>query len=311
MKKKEAIIATSPKVREERSLSTIIMMVFTYIFFTLFAFICIYPFYYLFINSISNNQLSASGRVLFYPMEIHFTNYVSAFKIPDLANATMISVLRTVIGTVCTLIASAFLGYMFTRETMWKRKLWYRLLVITMYFNAGIIPWFLMMRNLGLTNNFLGYVLPAIVVPFNVILAKTFVESIPKSLEESAMLDGAGTFVVFFAIMLPLIKPILTTIAIFSAVNQWNAFQDTLLLMTDSRLYSLQFVLYQYLQGAASVARNANSSSSSMMASLATAQTQTSIRMTVTIIVVLPILAVYPFFQRYFVKGIMIGAVKG
>jgi ABC-type glycerol-3-phosphate transport system permease component len=125
------------------------------------------------------------------------------------------------------------------------------------------------------------------------------------------MLDGAGTFLVFFAIILPIVKPILTTIAIFSAVNQWNAFQDTLLLMTDSKLYSLQFVLYQYLNSAASLTMSSNASASSMMASLATAQTQQSIRMTVTIIVVLPILAVYPFFQRYFVKGIMIGAVKG
>ncbi|MDR0909010.1 MAG: carbohydrate ABC transporter permease [Spirochaetaceae bacterium] len=297
------------KVREETSIGTFVMQIITYVFFTAFALFCVYPFYYMFINSISNNLTSSQGKVLFFPIGIHFTNYVSAFKIPELANAAMISLGRTVIGTVFTLIASAFLGFMFTRETMWKRKVWYRLVVVTMYFNAGLIPWYLIMRNLGLTNNFWAYLLPTIVVPFDVILAKTFVESVPKSLEESATLDGAGTFTVFGAIILPLIKPILTTIAIFAAVNQWNAFQDTLLLMTDSRLYSLQFVLYQYLQGAASVARNANSSS--MMASLATAATQTSIRMTVTIIVVLPILAVYPFFQRYFVKGIMIGAVKG
>jgi ABC-type glycerol-3-phosphate transport system permease component len=311
MKKIQKAFIPGARVREESSAGTMVMQVITYVFFSAFALICIYPFYYMFINSISNNLTSSQGRVLFYPIGVHFTNYVSAFKIPDLANAALISLLRTVIGTAFTLIASAFLGYMFTRETMWNRRLWYRLVVVTMYFNAGLIPWYLIMRNLGLTNNFWGYILPVIVVPFDVILAKTFVESVPKSLEESAMLDGAGTFRIFFMIMLPLIKPILTTIAIFAAVNQWNAFQDTLLLMTDSRLYSLQFVLYQYLQGAASVARSSNSSSTSMMASLATAQTQTSIRMTVTIIVVLPILAVYPFFQRYFVKGIMIGAVKG
>jgi putative aldouronate transport system permease protein len=299
------------KVREEAGAGTLAMTALTYLFFTFFAFICIYPFYYLFINSISNNQLSAGGKVLFYPMEVHFTNYVQAFQIPGLGQAAMISVGRTVIGTMFTLIASAFLGYMFTRETMWKRKFWYRFVIVTMYFNAGVIPWYLTMRNIGLTNNFWGYILPTVVVPFNVILAKTFVESVPKSLEESAMLDGAGTFRIFFAIILPIIKPILTTIAIFSAVNQWNAFQDTLLLMTNSKLYSLQFVLYQYLNSAASLTMTSNASAGSMLASLATAQTQTSIRMTVTIIVVLPILAVYPFFQRYFVKGIMIGAVKG
>ena len=283
-----------------------------YVIFTLCALICIYPFYYIFINTISANDLSARGAILFWPKGIHLKNYVSALQIDGLFQATKISVMRTVIGTVCTVSASAFLGFMFTQNKMWHRKLWYRLIIATMYFNAGIIPWFLIMKNLHLTNNFWGYVLPAIVSPFHIVLTKTFVESIPKELQEAAEIDGAGIMTVFFRVMIPVIKPIMATVAIFAAVNQWNAFQDTLLLVTDTKLYPLQFVLYQYLNQASSLSALANtSSSSSLAAAAATTQTATSIRMTITVIVVLPIMMVYPFFQKYFVKGIMIGAVKG
>ena len=211
------------------------------------------------------------------------------------------------------MLMAAFLGYMFTRETMWKRKLWYRFIILTMYFNAGIIPWYITMRNLHLTNNFLAYVLPALVSPFNVILVKTYVESTPRELQDAAEIDGAGTLRVFASVVLPIIKPILATVAIFTAVGQWNSFQDTLLLMTDTKLHTLQFVLYQYINQANSLASllTSNAGSDAIQQALSTAQTATSVRMTVTIIVVTPILLVYPFFQRFFVKGIMIGAVKG
>jgi len=285
----------------------------TYIVYSLFAFVCVYPFYYIFINTISANNLSERGKVLFWPKEIHFTNYINVLKIPDLFRSLEVSVARTVIGTALTVIIAAFLGFMFTRESLWKRKLWYRFVVATMYFNAGIIPWFITMRNLGLTNNFWAYIFPVAISPFYIVLCKTFVESVPKELQDAAEIDGAGTLKIFFRIMIPVIKPILATIAIFAAVAQWNSFQDTLLLVTDNKLYTLQFTLYQYLNQASSLKAlvNSTTSSTSMAASLASAQTATSIRMTVTIVVVTPIILVYPIFQRFFVKGIMIGAVKG
>ena len=216
-------------------------------------------------------------------------------------------------GVVLTVIASAFLGFMFTQEKMWHRKFWYRFIVITMYFNAGLIPMFITMKNLHLTNNFWVYILPAIVQPFNIILVKTFVESIPASLQEAAEMDGAGTLTIFWKIVLPMMAPILATVGIFSAVGQWNSFQDTLIYMTDSKLYSLQYVLYTYINQANALAASVRASAGSAMnvAALATQQTPTSIRMTVSVIVVLPILFVYPFFQRFFVKGMMLGAVKG
>lgn len=290
-----------------------IISVIIYVIYTFFAFVCAYPFYYIFINTISSNDLSKRGKVLFLPMEMHFTNYEQVLQIPELFDALEVSVARTIIGTTLTVVIAAFLGYMFTRETLWGRKFWYRFVAITMYFNAGIIPWFLTMDNLGLRNSFWVYILPMAVVPFNVILCKTFVESLPKELQEAAVIDGAGTLKIFFKIIVPVIKPIVATVAIFSAVNQWNAFQDTLLLITDKKLYTLQYLLYNYIKQASSLAGlvNSTSSSASMAASLAHAQTATSIRMTVTIVVVTPIILVYPFFQRYFTKGIMIGAVKG
>lgn len=301
------------KIKIRSSASDKTVSVITYVLFTLFALICVYPFYYVIINTLSANDISAKGDVIFYPVGIHLQNYKDVFKIPGLWNATMISVGRTVIGTILTVGASALLGFMFTQQDMWGRKFWYRFTIITMYFNAGIIPWYLTMNTLHLTNNFLAYILPTIVSPFFIILVKTFVESTPKELQQAAEIDGAGVMTFFWSIMLPIIQPILATVAIFAAVGQWNSFQDTLILVTDSKLYSLQFILYQYINQASSLASMVNLQNTGQMAlqSLARKQTTTSVRMTVTDIVVAPILLIYPIFQRFFVKGIMIGAVKG
>ena len=277
--------------------------------FAIFAIICAYPFYYLIINSISANDLSASGKVNFLPHGFQLENYVKVFQLNGLGTAAMVSLGRTVIGTICTVLASVYLGFMFTQQRMWHRKLWYRFMVITMYFNAGLIPMYMTMKTLHLTNSFWVYIIPAIVQPFNIIMAKTYVESIPPALQEAAEIDGAGTMTVFAKVILP----IMATIAIWSAVGQWNSFQDTLIYITDQKLYSLQYLLYTYLNQASSLATMVQQSGGnvSAVANLATQQTPTSIRMTISVIVVLPILFVYPIFQKSFVKGIMIGSVKG
>lgn len=285
--------------------------ILNYTVFCLFTLLCVFPFYYLFINTISNNDLSSRGLILFYPKGVHFHNYAQAFNIPGLRLAMLVSLGRTVLGTLLTVAASAFLGYMFTRNEMWRRKLWYRFLVITMYFNAGIIPWYITMKNLGLMNNFLAYILPGIVSPFNVILVKTFVESTPVALQESAQIDGAGYFTIFYKIVMPLIMPILATIAIFTAVSQWNSFTDTLFLVNNPKLFTLQFILYRYMNEANSITALMKSATGGGKIDLSHMATPTSIQTTVTMIVVTPILLVYPFFQRFFVKGILIGAVKG
>ena len=296
---------------EERGFASRAFDVVNYLVFGIFTLMCVYPFYYIFINTISDNTLTARGLVMFYPIGVHFSNYVQVLKIAGLAQATLISVARTVLGTGLTVFASAFVGYLVTKEKMWHRKFWYRFIIATMYFNAGIIPWYILMMNLHLTNNFLAYIIPGIVSPFNIILVKTYVESIPAALEESAQIDSAGYWTRFTRIVLPLCTPILATVTVFSAVGQWNSCQDTLFLMTDRNLYTLQFLLYRYINESNALATILKNTSGAVNVNLSLVQTPTSVRMTVTMIVVAPILLVYPFFQRYFVGGIMIGAVKG
>jgi len=211
-----------------------------------------------------------------------------------------------------TLLGSAFLGYAFTKPEYWKRKFWYRYVIVAMYFSAGLIPWFVTMKSIGLYDNFLGYILPTVVVPFYVILFKTYVESIPPALEESVQIDGGGYAVRFFKIILPMSTPILATIAVFASAAEWNSFMDTLFLARSESLYTLQYIMYQYINQADALANLMRTSQSTSVNAAALNQlTPNSVRMTVSFVVVLPILFVYPFMQRFFVKGVMIGAVKG
>ena len=208
--------------------------------------------------------------------------------------------------------ASAFIGYLVTQQEMWGRKVWYRFIVITMYFNAGLIPWFLNMQMLGLTNTYWAYIIPGIVAPYNIILVKTYIESIPNELEESAKIDGASHIRIFAQIIWPLSKPILATIAIFGAVGNWNSFTDSLILMSSKpELYTLQHRLYIYLNQASNLSALMQSGGSVSDSAVKSALSGKVIKYTISMVTVIPILVVYPFMQRYFEKGIMLGAVKG
>lgn len=282
-------------------------------FFVLFTLLCIFPFYYLFINTISDNEQVRRGLINFWPVNIHFENYIKLTEIQDLGNAFMVSLSRTVLGTILTVMASAFVGYLMTKNEMWNRKIWYRVMVVTMYFNAGIIPWFTTMQMVGLTNSYWAYIIPGIVNVFNIIMVKTYIESIPKEMEESAAMDGATYFQTFFHIIWPLCKPILATIAVWSAVGNWNSFMDSLILMSASpELYTLQHRLWIYLNTTtnlqAMMSTNTSSVSSAVMEGALNAKV---IKYTIAMVTAIPILLVYPFMQRYFEKGIMLGAVKG
>jgi multiple sugar transport system permease protein/putative aldouronate transport system permease protein len=279
------------------------------VFFTLFMILCVFPFYYLFINTISNNDLVNRGMITFIPRGIHFNNYLSLLNVTGLGQSFTVTILRTIIGTALMVAISGFAGYIVTKQHMWKRKIWYRMIVITMYFNAGLIPWYLNMLMLGLTNSFWAYIIPGMVAPYNIILVKTYVESISPELEESALLDGATTMQVFTRIIWPLSKPILATIAIFGAVGNWNSFQDSLLLMNDASLFTLQHRLYIYLNQTTDLGSLMDSAMANRIAS--GTLSNRIIKYTISMVTVIPILLVYPFMQRYFVKGIMLGAVKG
>jgi multiple sugar transport system permease protein/putative aldouronate transport system permease protein len=309
--KKSEGSASTPKYRIR--ISDIIFNIVNYSFFLVFALTCIFPFYYLFINTISDNNLVRIGAITLIPKGIHLKNYLSLATVNDLGQAFKISTLRTIIGTILMVGSSGLVGFLVTKKEMWGRSIWYRFMIITMYFNAGLIPWYLNMSMLGLTDNFLGYIIPGIVAPYNIILVKTYIESIPAELEESAYIDGATYMTVFRKIVWPLSKPILATIAIFGAVGNWNSFQDSLIIMqNNSSLHTLQHRLWTWLNEANNLGALMQSGSSQLSASQQAALLDSkTIKYTVSMITVLPIMFVYPFMQRYFEKGIMLGAVKG
>lgn len=290
----------------------IVFSILNYLFFTLFTLTCIFPFYYLFINTISDNELVRKGLINFVPRGLNIDNYLALRGVNDLGSAFIVSISRTIIGTALMVIASAFVGYLVTKQEMWHRSLWYRFIVITMYFNAGLIATYLNLVMLGLTNQYLVYIIPGIVAPYNIILVKTYIESIPGELEESAFIDGASYTTVFRQIILPLSKPILATIAIFGAVGHWNSFQDSLIYMTNApKLYTLQHRLYIYLNASSNLGALMSSSSPNAASQFENVLNATVIKYTISMISVIPILIVYPFMNRYFEKGIMLGAVKG
>ena len=292
----------------------VVFNVINYVFFIAFTITCIFPFYYLFINTISDNDMVRKGAINFIPQGIHLSNYTSMLQAGEISQAFLVSIGRTLLGTALMVLASAFVGYLVTKQEMWHRKFWYRFLVITMYFNAGIIPWYLNMSMLGLTNSFMAYIIPGIVAPYNIILVKTYIESIPADLEESAFMDGASYMTIFRKIIWPLSKPILATIAIFGAVGHWNSFTDSLILMQGApEFYTLQHRLYLYLNTSSNIGALMNSGVSSSVGEtlMQSALNAKVIKYTISMVSIIPILMVYPFMQRYFVKGIMLGAVKG
>lgn len=310
--KAEKRYAKTHKKQFKATPGDIIFNILNYSIFTLFTIACIFPFYYLFINTISDNDLVSKGLINFVPRGLHLGNYAALLNVGDLSSAFIVSVSRTILGTALMVMASGLVGYLVTKQEMWGRKFFYRFLIITMYFNAGLIPWFLNMQMLGLTNTFWAYIIPGIVAPYNIILVKTYIESIPAELEESASMDGATHMTVFRKIIWPLSKPILATIAIFGAVGNWNSFTDSLMLMSSApKLYTLQHRLYIYLNQANNLSALMESGGQVSDAVLKSAMSGKVIKYTISMVTVIPILLVYPFMQRYFEKGIMLGAVKG
>ncbi len=302
-------------MKEKTSIQDSIFNFFNVLFFLAFTFICVFPFYYLFINTISDNNLVQRGLITFLPKGIHFKNYLALKSINELGRAFGVTLSRTVLGTALMVAASAFIGFLMTKREMWGRRFWYRFLIITMYFNAGIIPAFMTMQMLGLNNNYLVYIIPGIVAPYNIILVKTYIESIPYELQESAMIDGASHWKIFIQIVSPLCKPILATIAIFGAVGHWNSFQDSLIYMqANPKCFTLQHILWNYLNTNTNLGALMSSGSSGNSLGEAVASTllnQKVIKYTISMVTAIPILLVYPFMQKNFKKGIMLGSVKG
>ncbi len=282
--------------------------VINYIIMLLLVFICVYPFYYIFIYSISDPTLAASG-ITFFPKGLTLENYKKVLELDGILPALGMSVSRTLLGTFITTLISAFLGYLFTKQ-LYCRKFFYRMLVVTMYVSGGLIPTYMVYKYYNLLNTFWIYVIPSAVSAYYIILTKTFIENLPASLEESAKLDGAGYLTVFTKIVLPLSKPIIATIVVFEAVGQWNRWTDNYIYNTKESLNTLQLLLYNYLNESTRLAKILEETNDYNLAA-GTQFTPMSIRMTITMLVIIPILCVYPYMQKYFVKGIMVGAIKG
>lgn len=293
--------------RQTKSLSSKFLRGLNFFLLIVFAFLCVYPLYFIFINSISGADAVVRG-VYILPEDFSLEFYKSLLQMPNIPNSIVVSVARTVLGTALTVICSSFLGYMVTQSELPMRKWVYRFVVATMYFNAGLIPWYILMVNLGLKNNFLLYILPSAVGAYYVVLSKTYIESIPASVEESAKIDGAGVLTIYARLILPMSMPIIACLIVFCAVNQWNAWSDNFYLVPDPKLSTLQYQLYMNLANESSNVTN-TTSSSSLLRSKAT--TELGLRYALSMLTVLPIILVYPFMQKYFVKGIMLGAVKG
>lgn len=298
---------------QKKTAGAIVADVVIYLILGVFALLCLYPFWYLVIYTFSDPAKASMG-INFWFRGFSLYNIQQVLKLDGLAVAVINSVLRTVLGTALTVISCSFLGYVFTKEEMPARKFFYRALIVTMYVGGGLIPTYLIYRMYGLTNTFLVYILPSAVSAYNVILVKTFVEQLPGALEEAAMIDGADYLTTFVRIIFPLIIPIVATIAIFAAVGQWNSWFDNHIYNTNNAsLMTLQYQLYKFLNESQKLAErlkqstNINDVANAMQRSI----TPKSVRITTTLVAVIPIFLVYPFMQRYFIKGIMIGAVKG
>jgi len=272
--------------------------------------ITLYPFLNILAISLNNAIDTAKGGIHILPRDFTFANYVEIFSSNDrLLQAFIMSVTRTVVGTVTGIIASTMLAYTLSRKDFVFNKPVALLLVLTMFVSGGLIPDYMLIRHLGLINQFSVYILPMLISAFNVIVIRSFMDNLPVALEESAKIDGANDFTIFARIILPLSMPVIATISLFLAVGQWNSWFDTYLYArTNESLTTLQYELMKILDNAsASGSSGVNTHSAQYMAKQTNPQ---SIKMAITIIATVPILFVYPFLQKYFVTGLTLGAVK-
>ncbi|WP_017688433.1 carbohydrate ABC transporter permease [Paenibacillus sp. PAMC 26794] len=274
--------------------------------------VTIYPFVNMIAVSFNNANDAIRGGIYLWPRVWTLDNYKYIFGESDIYHATLISALRTVIGTVVSVFCTAMLAYTVSRQEFVLRKFVTMFFVFTMYFSGGLIPGYLLIRDLGLIGSFWVYIIPGVIGVFNMIVIRSFIEGLPEGILESARIDGAGEFTTFIRVVLPLTIPAMATVSLFVAVGQWNSWFDVFLYNSSNKeLSTLQYELMKILQTSTTSATSSASDAYQSAESNATAVTPTSIRATMTIIASVPILMVYPFLQKYFVQGMTIGGVKG
>lgn len=276
------------------------------IFMLVLLLLMLLPFVYILSYSLSSPNMLKGGIILF-PAGFTLDSYKKALGEPAVLTGAIVSVARSIIGPAVMLFFTSMAAYALTRSDLGGVRFFRKYFIFTLYFTSGIIPLYILMGYLHLKGTFLIYILPSAVSVFNMVLIKTYMEALPKEMEEAAVVDGANDIRVLFQVIVPVCKPVFAAVVLFECVNQWNAFMDTQIYNTMSpHLYSLQYVLYNTLNQFNSLEQLKEQGQKNL-----TAITPQTFKMAITVITILPIAIVYPFLQRYFVKGLLVGSVKG
>lgn len=282
-----------------------------YILLSIIFVVTLYPFINTLAVSFNDAIDTIRGGIYLWPREFSLYNYEIILKKPEIYNATFISFLRAVIGAATNILACLMVAYGISRKDFILRDFVTRLFVFTMYFSGGLIPYYFLIRDLHLNNSFLVYILPQLVSAFNIMVIRSYIDGLPGSLIESAKMDGASEYRILFSIILPLSVPVLATVTLWVAIGQWNSWFDTMLFNSSNKsLSTLQFELQKVLQSNQQIQTDGGYSAG-QGGGKGRSVTPTSLRAAMTIVATAPILFVYPFLQKYFVKGLTLGGVKG
>lgn len=280
--------------------------VFNILLMLIILFITLYPLYYVFITSISDGGSVMRGEVSFLPKGINWKAYEIVFQDKSIMHSYLNTIFYTVCGTLINLVMTALCAYPLSRNTFYGRGIFSLAIVFTMFFDGGLIPRYIVVDSLGLVDTVWAILLPPAISVWYMILMRTFFQNIPEALHESAHMDGANEMTVLTRIVLPLSVPILATMTLFYAVHHWNSFFPALIYLSDKKMYPLQIILRNIvIQG--DMAEQSNMMGGEM-GMLVTAQ---NIKYAVVIVAIAPIVMLYPFLQKYFVQGIMVGSLKG
>ena len=279
---------------------------FNYIFLFLLMLVCLYPLYLQLITSVSHGLEVMKGGITFLPRSVTFSTYKTLVR-GELFMYMKNTIVYTVVGTAVNLLMSCLCAYPLARKTFSGRKFFTIMVTITLFFSGGMIPMYLTVKQFGLMDTMWALILPGAISTYNMIIIRTAFQSIPESLIESAQLDGANDMIILWRIVVPLSKATLATMLLFYAVSHWNSYFDAMLYINKKELYPLQIMLRNMLIGGLFNEETAIAGASAD----SFAVTDATLRSAAIIVTTLPILIVYPFVQRYFVKGVMIGSVKG
>lgn len=285
---------------------------FNILFMVVLIVITLYPYINQLAVSLNDGRDTAFGGITIFPRVFTWKNYITVFSNSGFSASVCISVLRVCAGTLTGLILTTGAAYALTKKELPGRNAFITFLIVPMFISGGLIPTFMLYRYLNLMNNFLVYVLPAAFGFFNMVIIRTYLQSIPASMEESAIIDGANDLQVLMKIMLPLSMPVMATVSLWMAVGHWNDWITSLYFITRKELFTLQYIMYKVVKEAELVNEmiTLNTRISSGNTVQAAKVTPESVKAATIIVTTIPIVILYPFLQKYFVKGVMVGAIK-